>query len=235
MVGEQMKGNPMSQTVVVALDSSDLSARAMPFARTAAHLSCGRMVLVHATVHSGRANACSVEGQVSQLVSALCNEGINANAVLRAEPPAQAIVGVAKAVHADLIVMASHQRHGFNRWLHGSVTEEVLQNTSIPLLVVPSGSVPSSRGAQRVLLPLDGSPACEAALDFLSGWLSKRPVEMLLLRIVAVGPVFVGWDSAVVVPPLDANEIQVEVQQAQAYLEQRAEDLLVETCRCSVR
>ena len=106
----------MSQTVVVALDSSDLSARAMPFARTAAQLSRGRMVLVHATVHSGRAGACLIEGQLSQLVSALRSEGINADAVLRAEPPAQAIVGVARAEHADLIVMASHQRHGFNRW-----------------------------------------------------------------------------------------------------------------------
>jgi len=77
----------MSQTVVIALDSSDLSARAMPFARTAAHLWRGRMVLVHATVHSGRGGACSVEGQLSQLVSALRSEGINADAMLRAEPP----------------------------------------------------------------------------------------------------------------------------------------------------
>src|SRR5438445_9273715 len=86
--------------------------------------------------------------------------------MLRAEPPARAIVGVARAEHADLIVMASHQRHGFNRWLHGSVTEDVLQNTSTPLLVVPAKSVQSSGRTLRVLVPLDGSPAGEAALDF---------------------------------------------------------------------
>src|SRR5438132_3878028 len=186
----------MSQTVVIALDSSDLSARAMPFARIAAHLWHGRMVLVHATVHSGSAGGCSVEGQLTQLVSALRREGIDAGAVLRAEPPARAIVGVARAEHADLIVMASHQRHGFNRWLHGSVTEEVLQNTSTPLLVVPSQAVPSSHRTLRVLVPLDGSPAGEAALDFLIGRSSTRPMEVLLLRIVSVGPLLVGWDAA---------------------------------------
>src|SRR5438445_12440937 len=110
----------MSQTVVVALDSSDLSARAMPFARTAAHLWHGRMVLVHATVHSGRAGACLVDGQLSQLVSALRSEGINADAVLRAEPPAQASVRGAMAGRADLIVMDIHPPHGLNRWVPGS-------------------------------------------------------------------------------------------------------------------
>src|SRR5207244_2774785 len=174
----------MSQTVVVALDSSDLSARAMPFARTAAHLWHGRMVLVHATVHSGRAGGCSVEGQLNQLVSALRSEGINADAVLRAEPPAQAIVGVARTEHADLIVMASHQRHGFNRWLHGSVTEEVLQNSSTPLLVVPAHAIQSSRRTTRVLVPLDGSSAGDAALDFLRARLSTLPLEVVRLRQV---------------------------------------------------
>jgi nucleotide-binding universal stress UspA family protein len=226
----------MSQTVVVALDSSDLSARAMPFARTAAELSRGRMVLVHATVHSGRAGECSVEGQLTQLVSALRREGIDAGAVLRAEPPARAIVGVARAEHADLIVMASHQRHGFNRWLHGSVTEEVLQNTSTPLLVVPSQAVPSSQRTQRVLVPLDGSPAGEAALDYLSGWSPVRPLELVLLRVAPIPQMIIGWDPALVVPPLDANEIEAEVRQAQAYLARRAKFLSVERLpvRCQV-
>src|SRR2546421_10593396 len=199
----------MSQTVVVALDSPDLSARAMPFARTAAELSRGRMVLVHATVHSGRAGECSVESQLTQLVSALRREGIDAGAVLRAEPPARAIVGVARAEHADLIVMASHQRHGFNRWLHGSVTEEVLQNTSTPLLVVPSQAVPSSQRTQRVLVPLDGSPAGEAALDYLSGWSPVRPLELVLLCVPPIPQMIIGLDPALLGPPLDVNEVEV--------------------------
>src|ERR1700738_4924862 len=166
----------MSQTIVVALDSSVLSTRAMPFARTVANLWRGRMILVHATAHPGGAGACPVEGQLTDLVRALRTEGIDADAQLRRAPPAQAVVDVATSEHADLIVMASHQRHGFDRWLHGSVTEEVLQSTSTPLLVIPALGVPSRRRSSRVLAPLDGSPAGEAALDFVTGLSPQRPM-----------------------------------------------------------
>jgi nucleotide-binding universal stress UspA family protein len=215
----------MSQTVVVALDSSVLSTRAMPFARTVAHLWHGRMVLVHATAHPAAAGAGPVEGQLTDLVRALRSEGIDADAQLRRAPPAEAVVDVARSEHADLIVMASHQRHGFDRWLHGSVTEEVLQHTSTPLLVVPALAVPSSRRSPRVLAPLDGSPAGEAALDFVIGLSSERPIDVLLLRIVPIGPVVVGWDPAFVVPPVSSDEIEAEVRDAQAYLVERAEFL----------
>src|SRR5258708_25148767 len=129
---------PVSQTVVVALDSSVLSSRALPFARTAADLWHGRVILVHATKHSGRPGLCSVHGRLTEVVRALRSEGIAAEAQLRSAPPAQAIVDVARAEHADLILMASHQRHGVVLSLHCSVTEDVLRNTSTRLLVIAS-------------------------------------------------------------------------------------------------
>jgi nucleotide-binding universal stress UspA family protein len=215
----------MSQTVVVALDSSVLSSRALPFARTAADLWHGRVILVHATKHSGRPGSCSVDGRLTEVVRALRSEGIAAEAQLRSAPPAQAIVDIARAEHADLIVMASHQRHGVDRWLHGSVTEEVLENTLTPLLVVPAQAVPPDQRTRRILVPLDGSLSGEAAVDFLSGLSSKRPLDVLFLRIVPVGPVVVGWGAGVVVPSLDAAEMEAEVRVAEAYLAQRADDL----------
>jgi nucleotide-binding universal stress UspA family protein len=38
--------------------------------------------------------------------------------------------------------MASHQRHGLNRWLHGSITEDVLARTRTPLLMIPGEGAP---------------------------------------------------------------------------------------------
>jgi nucleotide-binding universal stress UspA family protein len=186
------------------------------------------MVLVHATTHPGGRDSCAVEGELTNLVGTLSKEGIEADMVLRAPPAAQAIVEVAREQHADLIVMASHQRHGLNRWLNGSVTEAVLQNTATPLLVVPAQALPSSRQTVRVLVPLDGSAPGEAALDVLKGWAARRPIEVLLLRILAIPRVVVGWDQAMVVPPIDADEMEAEVRQAQAYLAERAEALSAE-------
>jgi nucleotide-binding universal stress UspA family protein len=46
------------------------------------------------------------------------------------------ILESAKALEADLIVMGSHGRHGFEKLLLGSTTQRVLSRTSLPVLVV---------------------------------------------------------------------------------------------------
>src|SRR5438067_141765 len=38
----------------------------------------------------------------------------------------------------DVIALASHGPDGLQRWVMGSVTEQVLRDTKLPLLVVPS-------------------------------------------------------------------------------------------------
>jgi nucleotide-binding universal stress UspA family protein len=50
--------------------------------------------------------------------------------------PAPAIVEAAKSKGCDLIVMSSHGRRGLRKLLLGSQTSEVLQNGSVPVLVV---------------------------------------------------------------------------------------------------
>ncbi|KQZ87364.1 universal stress protein [Mesorhizobium sp. Root157] len=50
--------------------------------------------------------------------------------------PAEAIGRLAKLKGCDLIVMASHGRRGIGRLLLGSQTAEVVQHSTIPVLVV---------------------------------------------------------------------------------------------------
>ncbi len=38
----------------------------------------------------------------------------------------------------DLVVMGTHGRRGFNRWMFGSVAEEVLRRSTTPCLLIPS-------------------------------------------------------------------------------------------------
>jgi nucleotide-binding universal stress UspA family protein len=208
----------MSRTVVIALDSSDLSARALPFARSIAHRWFGRLVLVHANDPDHKQAEDPLERELAELVRNMREEGITANAVLRVASPAQAIVDVAKERNADLIVMASHQRHGFNRWLNGSVTEEVLARTSTPLLVVSALGEPPKTHSVRVLVPLDGSAVGEAVLDFLRGWSSAtRPIELVLLRVASFGPIVVGLEPFAA-QSLSPAEIEDEVREAGEYL-----------------
>jgi nucleotide-binding universal stress UspA family protein len=208
----------MSRTIVIALDNSDLSAHALPIAERVAQQWRGRLLLVHAVGRDAHA-AVLLERKLEELVNQLTRVGIHANAVVRRAPPAQAIVDVARERGADLIVMASHQRHGVSRWLNGSVTEDVLTRTATPLLVVPWRSEPAPASGVRVLVPLDGTVIGAAALEFFRGAPTTRPLELLLLRAVSVNPVVIGVDPAYTVQPLSEQDIEMEVQDARKYLD----------------
>jgi nucleotide-binding universal stress UspA family protein len=208
----------VSRTVVIALDNSDLSARALPFARTIAHRWFGRLILVHATDPHHKQAHDPLERELADVVRHMREEGIQADAVLRVASPAQAIVDVANERHADLIVMASHQRHGLNRWLNGSVTEEVLARTSTPLLVVPALGEPPTTQSVRVLVPFDGTAVGGTAVEFLRGWSATRPMELLLLRVVSFGPIVVGLEPPITAQWLSPADIEAEVREAGAYL-----------------
>jgi nucleotide-binding universal stress UspA family protein len=51
---------------------------------------------------------------------------------------AEMILMTGKDQHADMIIMGSHSRKWLENILIGSVTEKVLQHTSIPLFIVPT-------------------------------------------------------------------------------------------------
>jgi len=51
--------------------------------------------------------------------------------------PRQEILNVAEEWEADLIVMGTHGRTGFDHFISGSVSESVLRRASCPVLVVP--------------------------------------------------------------------------------------------------
>ncbi len=55
--------------------------------------------------------------------------------------PAQQILSVTDEVGASMIVMGTHGRKGLMRAVLGSVCEEVIRNTDVPVTIVRSGNV----------------------------------------------------------------------------------------------
>ena len=49
---------------------------------------------------------------------------------------ADAILAVADSIEADTIVMATHGRGGISRWLLGSNADRIVQHSSIPVLLI---------------------------------------------------------------------------------------------------
>jgi nucleotide-binding universal stress UspA family protein len=51
---------------------------------------------------------------------------------------AEMILEAAKEINADMVIMASHGRKGLERILVGSVSETVLRQSLVPVLVIPT-------------------------------------------------------------------------------------------------
>ena len=62
---------------------------------------------------------------------------------------ADAIVERAKRWRADLIVMGTHGRRGFDRLLIGSNAELVVRHSTIPVLLVPAAGASGRRSRKR--------------------------------------------------------------------------------------
>jgi nucleotide-binding universal stress UspA family protein len=79
------------------------------------------------------------------------------------------IVHRAQAQPADLLVMGTHGRSGFNRLLLGSVTEKVLRTAVCPVLTVPAAAPAMTAAAvafKRILCAIDFSPSALRALRY---------------------------------------------------------------------
>lgn len=64
-------------------------------------------------------------------------EGVNAETkIVKGQVSAEGIAETAAELNADLIVMGSHGRKGFQRMLLGSFAQDVLSNTALPVLIV---------------------------------------------------------------------------------------------------
>ena len=62
---------------------------------------------------------------------------------------AEMVLAAATAFNADLLVMGTHGRKGFQRLILGSVAERCLRQATLPVLLIPSasgaGAVPGSK------------------------------------------------------------------------------------------
>lgn len=96
--------------------------------------------------------------------------GVPIDSLVREGNAAAEILEQAAAMQADLIVMGTHGRTGFERLLLGSVTEKVLRKARCPVLTVPRHTVDAVPAApvvfKQILCPIDFSNCSMYALKY---------------------------------------------------------------------
>ena len=98
------------------------------------------------------------------------------------------ILGRARSWPADVVVMGTHGRGGFERLVLGSVTEKVLRKAPCPVLAVPppaEGLHPSGPVLlRRILCPVDFSGASRAALVYAFALAEESGAEITVLHVL---------------------------------------------------
>ena len=109
----------------------------------------------------------ALEAQLRDLTFDVETSGVSLRTAVREGDPVAMVIARAMEWPADLIVMGTHGRSGFDRLILGSVAEKVLRRAPCPVLIVPPrvGMSTPPVGLSRILCCVDFSPASLRALD----------------------------------------------------------------------
>jgi nucleotide-binding universal stress UspA family protein len=151
------------------------------------------------------------------------NVGVRVNTKLMVGRVTQTLRDHAIEMGADVIVMASHSRGGLKRLSLGSVTDYLIRDTHVPVLVVKPDVAFFDEAAEipaRIVVPLDGSAMAEQILPQVIALASALNATVTLVHILTpqtysqkriVQPGLPWWDA--------------DIAAADAYLSGQAESL----------
>jgi nucleotide-binding universal stress UspA family protein len=141
----------MYKKILVPLDGSPLAEAVLPHVQALAKSEGAEIVLLRVAVTpdpnffhrdegEGRQITDAIEEEALDYmkteVTKLQNEGAKVTAITRDGTIPNTILEVAEETHADVIAMSTHGRVGIQRWLMGSVADNVVHASHIPVMLV---------------------------------------------------------------------------------------------------
>lgn len=177
----------MYTRILVPLDGSPRAEHALPVAARIARAAGGTVVLIRAVsiptdlgtsfapvtitselIEAQEAGAASYLRGIAESAALV---GISTETAVLTGSPALAILDAIVLRRIDLVVLTSHGRTGLARWALGSVAQHLVRHATTPVLVLREHGAPAlerqadTEHFSRILVPLDGSPLAEAALE----------------------------------------------------------------------
>ncbi|MEQ1690070.1 MAG: universal stress protein, partial [Gemmatimonas sp.] len=198
----------MYQTILVPVDGSDFSARAIPVAVELARRT-GAMIHL-ALVHDPSAYIPFVPGEVAvpvydaamvrehrdadqalldREVASLVAASVRVTGVLLEGTVIESLIEYGQQVASELTVMTTHGRGGFARLRLGSVATTYLTRATTPVLLVHGAGHETENSAAPtlptgvLLCPLDGSPFAERILPHAAGFADACGLTLRLFSV----------------------------------------------------
>jgi nucleotide-binding universal stress UspA family protein len=233
----------MQKQMLVPLDGSVLAEMALPNVVAMARATASSVILLQVIPSSPQGRPAFPPGRKEEAGAAqaylwgiegqLRTEGLQVTSRVREGEPARAIVSeAAEDPNITLIVMSTHGRSGLGRWFFGSVSEQVLRDSRVPLLLVrPEESTEPLQSSYKeaystILVPLDGSAGAEQALLQASGL--AVATEATVLLVAAASPLAMAGMSVYMEATsyqLYADASEEESKRLSKYLAQKANAL----------
>lgn len=138
--------------------------------------------------------------------------------------PAEAIITHAEEQDVDLVVMGTHGRHGVDRLLRGSVSEEIVREAPCPVFTVLADEEHPSPGpyVERVVAPVDLSNQSEMVIAHARELARSYNAALDVLHVIEN----VAYPNAYGVDPLTPilPDVQQRATEALTMLVHEAED-----------
>jgi nucleotide-binding universal stress UspA family protein len=120
----------------------------------------------------------------------LQRDGYCVTSQVRFGDPAVEIAELARCANVNIVAMATHGQAGLRHLLMGSVAEQVLRDLTIPVLLIRPTDRTEDRALTRpaarrltVLVPLDGSPIAEQALECATELAASTDARLVLTAV----------------------------------------------------
>ena len=124
------------------------------------------------------------EEMAQQVATELDPPAIGVQATARWGNPVQEILRASRRPAADIIVLGAKGHSNLGLMLLGSVSQGVVQHSTIPVLVVR----PRSTEVRRLLIGFDNSAPARRALDFLDRVQVPKDIELILSYVMTPFP-----------------------------------------------
>jgi nucleotide-binding universal stress UspA family protein len=218
----------MTTTILVPLDGSKLAEAVLPLATETAVKTGGSIVLFSAVppvatwdtassmVRWDREEELAREYLNSQH-ELLAARKVEVRCEVRLGNAAEQILKAADDFSADLIAVSTHGRTGINRWVFGSVARQVLEASTVPILIVrPHKDKPVPQTVTKILVPLDASAVAESVLPEVETLATAFGASITLFNAIAPLASYPGFET---VAPAASGDIMGQLQdEADAYL-----------------
>ncbi len=141
--------------------------------------------------------------------------------------PVERLLEVCKEFSADLVVMTSHGRSGFERWLLGSVTESFARRSPAPVLILRGSNPVHLPLGKKILVTLDGSTTAEAILPVATSLAEQAQGELVLFHSYhdGVSNSFEFADHELYPPKEGERGLDEVADIARTYLDKKVETL----------